>query len=481
MKKNSLIVNYLYNATYSLLNILIPLITIPYVSRILSAAGVGRVSSAQNVLSYFVMISSLGIPNYAIREIAKCCDNKEKISTLFFELFSFNAISTTFATVGYFFFIQHSTAYSDEKILLMIFSATLILNVFNIDWLYRGLENFKYITLRNFLIKILSLICVVAFVKKSTDIYVYAAILAVSTSANYILNAINARKIVSFKEINQFSLKKHVTPIFLMFATAVGVELYGQIDITMLTLMCGNTFVGYYSNSVKLTKMVVTLIAAVGGVLLPRLSGYKAKANQAQINGLVSKVTEYVFFISVPAAIGLMTLSPEIVIILFGKDFLPAISTLRILSLLIPIMTIGNLYGTQVLMTYGKEKNLTISILCGSILNILLNSIMISWWKQDGAALASVLTEFCVMIIQIAMSNVFIKVSLRKKAMFITIIQAFLVVFAVYILRTLCSSSFTVLLMGIVLSVVVFFTFGLFFKNEIQKELVEKILSLLGL
>ena len=191
MAEKSIFKNYIFNAAYTILNMLASIITIPHVSRVLMPEGVGQVAYAQNIVSYFTLIASLGIPNYGIREIAKNNKTIESRSKVFFEIFIINSISTIFALVCYYLCIIKNEYFVDKK-MYAIAGVALFLNFINIDWLYRGIEEFQYITVRNGIIKILSMVCIWMFVNSQQDIYLYAWIVAITNGANYIFNIIFA-------------------------------------------------------------------------------------------------------------------------------------------------------------------------------------------------------------------------------------------------------------------------------------------------
>lgn len=479
MVKKTIFKNYIFNLTYSLLNIIIPIITIPYISRILLAEGVGQVSYAQNIVSYFVVIASLGIPNYAIREIAKKAENISDRSKIFWEIFLINLASTIIATVSYLLIIMNFSYFSNNRSLYYIVGISLVLNAFNIDWFYKGIEEFKYITIRSYIIKILSLIAIFIFVRTKEDVIVYAFIVTVATSSNYIFNIIHMRKYLNKISVHSLKLKRHLKPIFFMFATAIAVELYIQLDITMIGAICGDTYVGYYSNSIKLTKIVIIVITAIGSVLLPRLSGYFENNEINKLGILVTKTVEYIIFISIPCSLGLFLVSADLVVVLFGTDFLPAITTMRILALLIPIISIGNIFGIQLMIVLNQEKLLTLTVFIGAIINITLNSVLISVFQQNGAATASVITEFVVMVAQILLTRKFVEIHIDIKICFKILVQAIVMVVVIWLIRMFDFNNTLRLIVEVFSGGVAYILAGLVLKNELIYEILIKLKRLI--
>lgn len=474
-KKNNIFINYLYNASYSLLNVIIPIITIPYVSRVLLATGVGSVSYAQNIVTYFVLVASLGIPNYGIREIAAGGNDLEKRSKIFFEILFINIVSTLFSFVLYLLFICLYGAELENILLYYIFGITILLNAFNIDWFYRGIEEFKYITMRSCFVKLCSLAAIFCFVHKQEDIYVYALILSLSTSVNYIFNILHVNKYVRFTQISLRQCLKRIKSISLMFATAVAVEIYAQVDTTMIGIISGTVYVGYYANVIKLTRIVATIIAAIGAVILPRLTSYYVNKDYHGMSELVKKIVEYILYISIPAMAGLITLSKYIVLVLFGNDFIPSVLTLRILAVLIPILCVGNIFGTQLLTVLHKEKDLSISVFAGAFVNVLLNSFLIPQYQQNGAAAASVMTELTVLIVQILVTRSLVKVKINFFTIIKTVMQTISMVIVLLIIQTFNVSNLVCLSVSVCVGPIIYFIAGIVLKNELNQELIYKL------
>lgn len=473
MAEKSIFKNYICNAAYTILNMLVSVVTIPHVSRVLMPEGVGHVTYAQNIVSYFTLAASLGIPNYGIREIAKNNQTIESRSKVFFEIFIINSISTMFALVCYYFCIIRNEYFIDKKMYVIV-GVTLLLNFFNIDWFYRGIEEFQYITVRNGAIKIISLICIWIFVTSKKDIYLYAWIVAITNGANYIFNIVHVRKILVWRKISSLEIRRHFKVIFFLFATAVAVEIYAQMDITMIGIICGDTNVGYYANTIKITRMITVAITAIGGVLLPRLSIYYKEKITDKMRDLINKTILFIVFISIPCMVGVWQISDDLVYVFLGEAFMPAASTLRILSLLIPILSIGNIYGTQLMMVFGIERLLTVTVLLGAIVNMLLNSFMIPVYQQNGAAVASVLTEFTVMISQYLFTKKYIKTIVDKNIILKILIQTGCMIFAVALVHKLEIGIIIRLCVSIVVGGFVYIVVGFLIKNPLIKEIWNK-------
>lgn len=430
MGKKSIAKNFLYNSIYNLMKVLFPLLTIPYVSRILLSDGLGKVNYAITIVSWFLLFASLGIPRYGVREIAKYYNDLRKRNTCFTELFIINAISTSLCVLAFYFLIFNLDYFDDRVTLYCVVSIQLVLNVFNVDWFYQGIEEYAYITKRSLFIKSLSLVLMFAFVRTHDDYIIYALIQSIAVACNYILNFINLRKYIRFL-ITGLNFKKHLTAVFILFSTQLAVNIYSLLDITMLGIMCNDSVVGYYSNVHKIIVTISTVTASLGGVMLPQMVRLIEEKNYERLKEIAEKALEIIVVMCVPMSVGLALLSKDLVIVLFGSDFSPCIKTMIIFSPFITISTVGNLFGTQLLMALKKERILLYSVIGGAILNTILNSFLIKLFQQDGAALASVCTEFLVMIIQIVAVEQIIKIRLKKmfviQCLFMLVIMSLIV------------------------------------------------------
>lgn len=413
-EKRSLLNNYIFNTLYTILNAVYPLITVTYISRILFAEGVGEVSYAQNIASYFVVIAQLGIPKYGAREIAKKGNQLEDRNQFFWEIFSINAVSTCSMIFLYYTFINMSTYFADTRSLMNVMGLTIVFNLINVDWFYTGLEEFKYIAMRSFVVKLVALVLTFLFVNNQKDTFTYALILCGALGGNHIFNIINIRKYVHIKH-SAINWRRHIKSIVILLAMNLAVELYVQLDTTMLGFLCGNRYVGYYTNPMKLVKLIVNLTTSVSVILLPRLSLYFELGYKDDVTRIVNKTLEILITLAAPCAVGLIILADGVVSVFFGSSFESSVLTLRILSLIIPILAVGNLFGTQVLIVVNKEKELLVSVVCGAVTNVILNSFLIVRIQQNGASIASVIAELLVMIIQVYYSKKYIEVQLKFK------------------------------------------------------------------
>lgn len=472
MKQKSLAKNSVFFVFYRLLNVIFPLITVTYVSKVILATGVGKVASAQNIVQYFVIIAALGIPNYGTRECAKVKEDKAKLSKLFSELFTVNSISTLLCTIAYYAAINVLEFGTTERVLYNIVGTTIILNFFNVDWFYQGNEQYSYIAIRSFVIKVLSMLTLFVFVRKPADYVIYALIYLLGIAGNNLINFFNLRRFGIKLVVKDLDIVKHLKPVSIFLCTTIAIELYTMVDTTMLTFLCSEEIVGYYANSMKIVKIVIMLVAAIGGVLLPRLSYYQSKGMIKECENIVNKIFAIIFFLFIPCAMGLFLTADSLVPILFGNSFMGAITTLKIASFLIYALGFSNLFGTQVLLTFDDEKKLLLATVLGAVTNISLNALLIPSLQQNGAALASIASETIVTLTTFFFARKHLNIRLNLKFVLKTIAACVVMMAVVIALNTILGNGGVFLVVAVLLGALAYFGVSLILKNEVIKELV---------
>ena len=391
MDRKSLLKNVLYNVFYKVLNVLFPIISIAYVSRVLAADGVGRVAAVNNNVSYFLIFATLGIPMYGVREIAKMGDNSNARDKVFSELFTINFI---FSVVTYIFFnvlILNTNLVRSELELYKIFGLTLLLNIFNIDWLFQGIQEFGYIAFRSIIVKIISIMLLIVLVKNKEDIYIYSVIQVMASAGNGILSILTINRYVKFS-LRNINIKKHIKPLCYLALVSISTELYAKMDITMLNIMKSDSIVGCYVNAQKIIDIIVITLVAITAVFMPRLS-YLFDNNRNEFNKVLIAGFELMVFLSIPTCIGIMFISKALVLTFLGPGFIRSNCIVVILSPMIPLKCIGDLICYQVMMCAKKEKILMKSYFVIMLLNLLNNLLLIPKFSAYGAAFASVVSE----------------------------------------------------------------------------------------
>ncbi len=461
----SLAKNTAFNILYEIANIVFPLAYSMYVARILFADGVGRVAFANTVVSYFLLFATLGLPTYSLREIAKVRNDKMATAKLFTELFSLNALFTTLASITYIVLIFANPSMRENLSLYICCGIPLFFNYFNIDWLYKGYEEYVYIALRSIIIKISMTFALFFFIRNRSDYVLYAFIVSCATVGNYVFNVIHARKLVSF-EFSQIDLKHHIKPVFIFFAGVALSSLYSGIDVFMLGVLCDSSYVGYYTYAQKIIGIVIAGCNAFATAFLPRLSYYFEHDRQAFLQ-LVDMGTQVLFFIAVPAATGLFFLSPWIITLLYGQGFSESILTVQIFSVLVIIRALGDLLCYQVVMSSGNERVRIPAVILAVCVNVVLNLILIRGFMHNGAAVASVITEIVVNLFQFLYVRKNIGVRVNKKAGVQAICSSAAMGVLILCLQNFCSDSIAFLPLAVFAGVFVYFFINFLMKNQI--------------
>lgn len=397
--------NFIMNFILTASNFIFPLITFPYVSRILLASGNGRVNFAASVANYFMMVASLGIPTYGIKACAKVRDDKDALSKTVQEILIINLVSTVLVTLTYLICIFTVPKFVQDKTLYLIEGVNIVLNMFGVNWLYQALEQYDYITARSVIFKFISMILMFLLVHQQSDYRIYAAITVLAAVGSNILNFIRLRRFVVFKRFNNYEFKKHLRPIFILFAQSVTTSIYTNLDTVMLGFMKNDEAVGLYTAAVKVKGILLSIVTSLGGVLLPRMSYYVKQNAKDEFNKLLRLALNAVLFMSFPLAIYFSIESRNCILFLAGKGYLGAIPAMAIITVAIIPTGLTGIIGIQTLTPLNREKQVLFSVIVGAVTDFLLNLIMIPRWGAAGAALATTIAEFLVLLVQIILAR----------------------------------------------------------------------------
>lgn len=398
-KQKSLFKNSLFNLIRTFCGVAFPAITFSYAARLLGEEGIGQVTFSRSVIAWFSMLALLGINEYGTREAAKCRADREALSRFAHEMIMINACTTALAYVLLFFAMRLVPKLHGYEELLLISGTAIILQGLGLEWLYQSLEDYRYIAIRSIAFQVIALLSMFILVRDPDDTAGYAVITVLAAYGSYALNFFNARKYIDFKWYGHYDLRQHLRPIMWLFAMAVSVELYTVLDRTMLGFLQGDAAVGRYAAAVKVNQLVIMLIISVGGVLLPRMSMYIGRHEKQKVEILVNKAFNYVFMLSVPAAIGLFMLSNEIILLFSGGGFSLAALTMRILTPIVLIMPFSATTNNQILVPMSKEKLILRSTMTGAVTNFICNLILIPHYAENGAAIATVASETAVAVV----------------------------------------------------------------------------------
>ena len=415
MKKKSLGTNALLNGLRSALNLIFPLITFPYVSRILSVNGMGIYNFSNTYVSYFVLIAGLGIATYAVREGAKYRDNKEKINKFTSQIFTINIISTILAYVlliGSLIVFKNLNNYVS---CILIFGLQIFFTTIGTEWVYTIYEDYQYITVRSIIFKIISIVLLFLLVRTSNDYLVYAGITVLAGVGSNVLNYVHAKTFCNIYLVKETKWKYHLKPILIIFASSVAITLYVSSDTTILGLLKDDYSVGIYGVAVKIYTMVSGLISGLLVVTIPRLAMLIGKRRTKEYTHILQKVINTLSVLSLPAAVGLVMLSREIILIIAGQKYLPGILSLQIITWAMVFSNFSMVFNQCVLIPVKRESKTLRNTIITGLVNVGLNFVLIPLWSYNGTALSTVIAEFMVMSLNCWSAKDYVAPILRSK------------------------------------------------------------------
>lgn len=399
-KSHSIKFNAVMNFVLSASSVLFPLITFPYISRVLLVEANGRQAFAYSVIQYFVMFASLGVPTYGIRACAQVRDDRKKLSRTFQELFIINIVTTVLTYLVFAWSLFVVQKFQEERTLLLINSFAIILNSIGVNWLYQALEEYSYITIRNIAFKFVALILMFSFVHNPSDLNTYAVIVVIGTFGSNILNFVRLFKTIDCKVLVPYSFKKHFKPIFIFFATSAATSVYYSLSTSMLGFMSNSTQVGLFDASSKIKNILILVVSALGNVLLPRMSLYVQEGKIGEYRRLIVKAFDYVLCVSL-AIIGFGVIySREIVSFLCGEAYSEASKSLVVLLPALIFIGLSQTTGMQMLVPNGKESVVLVSTVLGAVVDLVANVLLLNPLGAFGAAIGVSIAEFVVMIYQ---------------------------------------------------------------------------------
>lgn len=392
--------NYIFNLSYQILLLITPLITTPYVSRVLGADGIGAVSYAESIVSYFALFATMGITTYGQREISYVQQSIKKRSVVFWNTKILEFVTSGLMLVVYLVF----AFYQKQSIIYIILCCNIVAVFFDISWFFQGLEEFGKIVLRNFIFKFVNIAYIFTFVRTKDDLILYVVGLTVFSALSNISLWVYLPKYIT--KVDKYDLHpfKDFRVVLGLFIPNIAIHIYTVFDKTMIGIITQDSFEnGYYEQAIKISKMVLTVVTALGTVMIPRIGSYFKEGNKEKIRDLMYRGYQFVWFLGIPLCFGLVMLSSNFVPWFFGDGYDRVADLLKVLAFLILAIGISNVTGMQYLIPTGREKLFTITVLIGAGVNFCLNSILIFFFQSVGAAVASVMAESTIAVVQIIM------------------------------------------------------------------------------
>lgn len=466
----SIKVNLVWNSLRTATTLLFPLITFPYISRVLGPENVGLFTYVTAISAYFCIFATMGFPLYGIREIANVKDDPKKFETIVCSIFSINAV---FSTLVFLIYLIFSYVVSGENfVLYFIVGLSILFSCISFNWFYQGIEDFRYITVVSVFVKSFALICLIVFVDSKTDLLAYAVITIFATCGNYIINLIRIRRYAKL----HFTLKdafKHIKGASYLFLGTIAVSLYTNLNSIMIGAFSSMVAVGYFTSGNKIVQILLTVIATITTTLIPRMSYLVENGKEEDALKLQIKAINLINYLSFPLVAGLIIFAKPIVLLLCGEEFLPSVEVLRILSLLLIIIPWSSFLGFQILYPVKKEKLGGIAVFIGAIVNLVCNYFFITKYGYIGVCISVILAETVITVAHYVFSLKYMRLRLIDfipiKAIIATIVMAILIF---YLLKI--SDDIIFVLIWSVIGAIVYFVSLLLLRDKFIKEVFIK-------
>ena len=472
MAGKSIVKNYLYNLIYQILILILPLVTASYLARVLGAEGNGIYSYTYTIVNYFVLFGSLGVILYGQREIAYVQDDKSKMKKIFIELVSFRFITIGIASIIYYFACIKNGLYSEYYKILFL---ELLAGAFDISFFFQGMEDFKKTVIRNVIVRLASVSLIFILVKEQSDLGIYLTIYALADLLGNISLWFYLPKYFKGVKVKNINIVKQIPALLLLFVPQITNKIYNMLDTTMLgKIIADKSETGYYEQSQKIIRVLLTIVTSLGTVMVPKMANLFANGENDKINDYMKKSFNYTYLLCFPIIFGLISISKNFIPWFFGPGYDKVIILMNIITPILLLMGVANIIGTQYLLPTKRQKEYTISILIGVVVNFILNYIMIHLWKSIGACIATVLSELIVTSIQFYYIRNEVNIKEMIKLSYKYILSS-IIMFILCMLVPIVADGFTCVVIQIMLGIVTYFGILLIIKDEFVYLLLNKV------
>lgn len=470
-------VNYILNLINTGTQMLFPLITFPYVCRIIEADGIGQINFFQSIISYISLFTCLGIPMYAIREIARDRSDVVQMNRTAMEILLLHSMLTL---VGYAIVAILCLTVPQIQVnipLFLILSLTIFFTAIGCEWFYQGIEDFKYITIRGLIIKTVSVVLLFIFVKSKTDLLYYGCYTVFGVLGGNIFNFFRLRKYIHRENIifSELHIKRHVKPVLKVFSFSVVTSIYLQLNTVLLGFLKNALAVGYFAAATKVMQMLLTMSACLGSVMMPRASHLIAENKEDEFNRLIQKSYDFTLAIALPMTIGLIFCAPSLITALCGVKFEHSILPSQIIAPIILMVAISNVFGIQVLFPKGKINIVTLCCGIGAVADLILNLCLIPFFSYIGTSIAYLGAEVATTVSMYFIGRKYIPIIYFKKSHLTYALGCIVMALALYGISLLQLPTLTILLLQGCCGVLVYFIILCICKDEMLVQILLKI------
>jgi O-antigen/teichoic acid export membrane protein len=467
---NELKQNMMFSLILTGSRFLFPLITYPYAARILGPDKIGILGFSDSYSAYFILIAAIGIPLYGVKEIAKVKDQHDSLNKIFSEISIIYFLSTLLCVVGFFISILLVPQLRGEMLLNFLFSLNIVFTFLSFEWVFIGIEKFRYIAIRSLATKLIPVILIFFVVKKESDYVLYQLLSTAALIGNSLINIYFLRRHIQLR-FTSINLKRHFGPLLNVFLSSAFISFYPLIDNLVLGFLYNFVFVGYYAAAVKINRIVGTIVASIGNVILPRVSWVISLGNTDQVLVLLNKSIRLTVFLTIPLSVSLFLMADDIISLLFGIEFKESVLPAQILSPMIIFMGLSNVYYWQILLPFSKEKLLLKLFFIVSVFSVVGNLVLSFKWNYLGSALATASTELILLVFSIILSKRVLSLALPWKYILRCFLVSLMFLPISYLVKSLFGDHWAILISSAIGCGLVYFGTQFFiFKDSIARD-----------
>lgn len=467
--------NLLFNMMYQALNMCLPLITAPYLSRVIGVNGTGVFSYYYSIAGYFVLFSMLGLNNYGNRSIAIVRDDRKKMSQVFWEIYSIQIVATVISVIAYILFTQEIN--SEERIVAWLNIFYVVSAAFDINWFFFGIEQFKWTSIRNALVKTISVVLILIFVKTRDDLYIYVFIMSFSIFVSQLVLWPKAISLLYWIKPTWSGIKRHIKPNLILFIPVISVSLYKMMDKVMLGIISERAQSGLYENAEKIINFPIVFVNALGTVMLPKMSNLVAKGEKMAGKRYIRDSMQFIMALAIAVSLGTAAIAENFAPVFFGEEFRECGKLIACLAPITIFISWANVVRTQYLIPNNKDKEYIYSVILGACVNLFVNLMLIGRLGAMGASIGTVFAEFTVMIVQTVFSRKELEIKQYARDMLIFWISGISMFVIVYTVGKTMRECVIGIAIQVIIGIVIYGIMSLSLFYLTQRERLKYILS----
>ena len=474
----SVIKNYIYNTLYQILTIIIPLITMPYLTGVFKPDQMGLNSSSLAVVNYFMLFGLLGMQMYANRQIAYVRNDKNKLTKTFWSLYAIQICTCLLSLASYYVFI-YIVVPEGIRIIYLIQGINILASLLDISWLFMGLEDFKNVVIRNTVAKVAGLISIFVFIKDANDLNLYILLSAVILIASTVLMWIHVPEYVGKISIDTKIIRGTIKPLIRLFIPQIATQVYELLAKPMLQLLSTTDQVAFYDYAYKIVKIILALVTSIGTVLLPRISSIIGEGKKHEVAGIIQKTFKFVTYLSMPITVGLMSVAKPLVSWYLESSYSYVGDLVSILAVIIIAVSWANIIGVQYLIGTRQEEKYTVSIIISAVANVIMNIILIKYLGAFGATLSLIAAEFIGIILQFVFVRKQLPVVAMMKSVLKYVVVAAIMGIVVSFIGGIIANPFMANIVQGIVGVVIYVGVLFVIKDEVQQEVIERVILMI--